>query len=294
MKSISRAFTLIELLVVIAIIAILAAILFPVFAQAKAAAKSSGDLSNLKQIGLAAIMYTNDYDDAFPYAFDNDWGNPVVWPMITQPYVKSIDLFQSPFDTKKLVATTTFPKPANLGVSISYASNSAVFWDSGYGGASANACQGPIVFYQADTWGTGAPGSTPGCSSMTQTQITKVADTILFADRFSSDLQKIGDPGNASAGANAGNAFVLPSVNGSVSTTDSEWYNGLFPDGTVVDNSTTRPWPYGPDGGVSIANAKRSNFVMADGHAKSYSPRQTNPSTWNDASHNMWSARRKD
>jgi len=60
-----KAFTLIELLVVIAIIAILAAILFPVFAQAKLAAKKASDLSNLKQIGLAAVMYTDDYDDTF-------------------------------------------------------------------------------------------------------------------------------------------------------------------------------------------------------------------------------------
>src|SRR6201996_5203323 len=58
-----RAFTLIELLVVIAIIAILAAILFPVFAQAKAAAKKTVDLSNLKQIGTSAFIYSNDFDD---------------------------------------------------------------------------------------------------------------------------------------------------------------------------------------------------------------------------------------
>src|ERR1041384_4257184 len=62
----SRAFTLIELLVVIAIIAILAAILFPVFAQAKAAAKKTSALSNAKQTGLGIIMYTADYDDYYP------------------------------------------------------------------------------------------------------------------------------------------------------------------------------------------------------------------------------------
>jgi len=63
-----RAFTLIELLVVIAIIAILAAILFPVFAQAKEAAKKAACLSNLKQETLGVIMYTGDYDDVYPVA----------------------------------------------------------------------------------------------------------------------------------------------------------------------------------------------------------------------------------
>ena len=93
MKTYRNAFTLIELLVVIAIIAILAAILFPVFAQAKLAAKKTTDLSNLKQLGLAAIMYGSDYDDFFPR---NDylvpgrqtWA-PYTWREAIGSYVKN-------------------------------------------------------------------------------------------------------------------------------------------------------------------------------------------------------------
>jgi len=71
-----RGFTLIELLVVIAIIAILAAILFPVFAQAKFAAKKTVTISNLKQTATAVTMYTNDYDDNYPIASSHStaWG----------------------------------------------------------------------------------------------------------------------------------------------------------------------------------------------------------------------------
>ncbi|RYG48021.1 prepilin-type N-terminal cleavage/methylation domain-containing protein [bacterium] len=100
-----RAFTLIELLVVIAIIAILAAILFPVFAQAKAAAKASVSVSNLKQISLGAIMYAGDSDDVNVRAVRQDYtpGGPVTnevsWKYMTAPYVKSVDLFKDPANT---------------------------------------------------------------------------------------------------------------------------------------------------------------------------------------------------
>lgn len=97
----TRAFTLIELLVVIAIIAILAAILFPVFAQAKLAAKKTTALSNAKQLATANMIYMSDYDDAlvkeffgFPAAPACDWGNNggaqwYGWRHAMQPYTKS-------------------------------------------------------------------------------------------------------------------------------------------------------------------------------------------------------------
>jgi prepilin-type N-terminal cleavage/methylation domain-containing protein len=122
-----KAFTLIELLVVIAIIAILAAILFPVFAQAKLAAKKTAGLAQSKQIGLAQNMYSNDYDDMLPgYRFVEDVNNTPINPtylrllaagdpraatfdtegsrsknaiffsQVIQPYIKNDDIFKAP------------------------------------------------------------------------------------------------------------------------------------------------------------------------------------------------------
>ncbi|MGQ9733169.1 MAG: DUF1559 family PulG-like putative transporter [Candidatus Zipacnadales bacterium] len=108
-----KGFTLIELLVVIAIIAILAAILFPVFAKAREKARQTSCLSNLKQLALAAAMYRNDYDEVNIWYYrgpgspnpTDDWinGQPVPssvgrysWGVMLQPYVKNVQLFVCP------------------------------------------------------------------------------------------------------------------------------------------------------------------------------------------------------
>lgn len=97
-----RAFTLIELLVVIAIIAILAAILFPVFAQAKLSAKKAASLSNVKQIVLAEMIYQNDYDDNFVLNIQH-YGTErlatnytLTWTEELFPYMKTLGLFVDP------------------------------------------------------------------------------------------------------------------------------------------------------------------------------------------------------
>ena len=89
----NSAFTLIELLVVIAIIAILAAILFPVFARARENARRSSCQSNLKQVGLGVMQYTQDYDERYPPKAQAD---NVRWNQRIQPYVKSTQLFACP------------------------------------------------------------------------------------------------------------------------------------------------------------------------------------------------------
>jgi prepilin-type N-terminal cleavage/methylation domain-containing protein len=99
-----NAFTLIELLVVIAIIAILAAILFPVFAQAKAAAKKTASLSNSKQETLGTIMYGGDFDDNIPIvtAWQNDGAyiffdkGCIPWTQLVYPYTKNTDILVDP------------------------------------------------------------------------------------------------------------------------------------------------------------------------------------------------------
>jgi prepilin-type N-terminal cleavage/methylation domain-containing protein/prepilin-type processing-associated H-X9-DG protein len=108
----NRAFTLIELLVVIAIIAILAAILFPVFAQAKLAAKKTTALNGAKQVALGSIMYAGDFDDMFVLcAFENTPGinNPGAnaparkpFDSALEPYIKSAELWAVPADTRPI------------------------------------------------------------------------------------------------------------------------------------------------------------------------------------------------
>jgi prepilin-type N-terminal cleavage/methylation domain-containing protein len=103
-RTLARAFTLIELLVVIAIIAILAAILFPVFAQAREKARQTMCVSNMKQIGLGVQMYAQDYDEKMPYNYGYLWdekgkqipGTLLWWQDLVRPYVKNEQVYTCP------------------------------------------------------------------------------------------------------------------------------------------------------------------------------------------------------
>lgn len=153
-----RGFTLIELLVVIAIIAILAAILFPVFARARENARRSSCASNLKQIGLGLLQYTQDYDERLPMVDpydDSPAGGPnlcytrgpndvfsdgywargglcQVWANLVMPYVKSTQIFDCP-SRNKTYTTNNPPTAYGMNIYLSYKSP-GVYWNAIPGG----------------------------------------------------------------------------------------------------------------------------------------------------------------
>jgi len=121
-------FTLVELLVVIAIIAILAAILFPVFTQAREKARAISCVSNGRQVGTALMMYTQDYDETLP--LNNHSGPAAGWLTSVQPYVKHRLLYRCPSDTSGNWST---PLPGQTEArSSSYATNNYLTPSGGF------------------------------------------------------------------------------------------------------------------------------------------------------------------
>lgn len=261
-----RAFTLIELLVVIAIIAILAAILFPVFAQAKEAAKKTADLSNMKQHVLSTIMYTGDADDTAPIWMyngtfdvaqgDRSWGNLVF------QYMKSDDMTKtpnSPFSIAQRKQDSNFPDPATKGAQKRDQELYNLGWLTDYG-------------YNYETFtGFAVDSTAPGgfrLKPISMTSVQQPANTLILTtgdfDRDASGGLKDGGqlpidppcfyaPGPVSVTANPyGSSFY--------------YYGGWNPSTPLAWNVFGGAWPY--YGGKGTSTGARSSVGFTDGHAK--------------------------
>jgi prepilin-type N-terminal cleavage/methylation domain-containing protein len=242
-----RAFTLIELLVVIAIIAILAAILFPVFAQAKLAAKKTSDLSSAKQLGTASVMYATDFDDVFMVHnfFDDDWntvgGKQRYWPASLLPYIKNFDIYRATVDTRG-VTNSAWAGGLTLswaGNCLSNSDNPAADWTQ----------RGPI----------GAYASWRQVKSLSTTAVTNPSATVLIASHLNSDLQRSPEPG--------GNTSTYPGV--SIICDSSADFHGIgdgnlkAPNGARTDDSAAaRQNLRGRNGGVSAPYQNKGQAQM--------------------------------
>jgi len=229
-----RGFTLIELLVVIAIIAILAAILFPVFARAREAARTSSCVSNLKQIGIAAQMYSQDYDElVVPLSYTGAAGvttpdnlGAFRWVWLLQPYMKNLQIRTCPSDKSD-------PKGYNKPSDPNYGYYVGLFPSYGYNSD----------YFVPDP--DGASGPVPG-APISLASIGAPSSTLMFADSTYSTA-------------------------GAAGTGDTAFHNGYYRVSPPASWTGAPPLTRTSFGYVWPRHSERVNVLWADGHVKSSS-----------------------
>ncbi|RYX86420.1 DUF1559 domain-containing protein [bacterium] len=205
------AFTLIELLVAIAIIAILAAILFPVFARARENARRASCISNLKQIGLGVMQYTQDYDETYHNSINTNYS--IWWYQAYYPYIKSNQVFVCPSATN----TSAPDIPNNINTyELTYGINAATWIETAY---------------------------TPGNQHVRLAEIPKPSNLIMLMDsqRLAGSYGPTfkvtpNDSPESMRGDRHFNGAVICFADGHAKWQNKSWY----------DQSAANPRPYGP------------------------------------------------
>jgi len=268
MLVVHRAFTLIELLVVIAIIAILAAILFPVFAEARQSARKTVWLSNKKQVGLGMVMYANDHDERMVLSNSGGIGIPgwgfgrpdFVWPELIQPYVRNWIVFRNPAD----------PNATDVGLSRGPFGNPVpathpekhYYWGSRSNIGLNYQFLSPWVYYW-DT--TGYVGS----ESVGLSQITQTANTLMTVETIWDRNTQTGQP------EGGGNWVAEPPCirdsNGNllIPVSNVRYYQGY--QGWVVNRTGRAPFSWLEFGGAWPFFRRQFTVSFTDGHVRSLS-----------------------
>jgi prepilin-type N-terminal cleavage/methylation domain-containing protein/prepilin-type processing-associated H-X9-DG protein len=279
-----RGFTLIELLVVIAIIAILAAILFPVFSRARENARRTSCLSNMKQLGLGIMQYTQDYDEKYPQAYfykndNNGDAGYVHWSGSVSPYLKSEQLFVCPSDRNGGMP------PTNPYDETRSAAPNGRDWQAARVSYTANSALIPRKRRSAD------PANTVALAA-----VDTPAEVIMVAE-FNNHAGCINDTSNAGTG---GGGFVNKShrsMNGYMTTGGAAWKGEAAADfaGPVAAvtmqraqqgfNACTASGYGGGEVHIVYGDPEKhlggNNYVFADGHAKWHKLEQTlNPNNF--------------
>ncbi|HLK58869.1 MAG TPA: response regulator [Chthonomonadaceae bacterium] len=242
-RSMHRGFTLIELLVVIAIIAILAAILFPVFAQARAAARKAACMSNQKQIANAMLMYFQDYDERCPRAVNNASNSPHLnIPLL--PHVVGDNAFSSEDPTLGRPSGFLYPYLKNLPVWRCL--QDPVACDEKTLNTNSSLCIANATSYHLSLYLTGSQvdgvNETTSGEGLSYAAVPRVAETILARD------------GDASDGTNIENNTAIGGA-------------------LIGEQFYTRH----SDHTQAIRHSGKGNYIMLDGHVKTLSPSQVSP-----------------